>query len=179
MITIDLGVIEEYDDENNEFIYHKGGIVDFEYSLKTVFDWEAKWKKPFFKGELTEIEMMDFYRLMALQPFDPRFLTYDVAIKLRDYINDSNTATVFVTHDETKSNKSGAGKFHTAEEIYATMVQASVPMEWEHRNLNRLLAMLRIISLRNEPPKKMNKRDVLRQNASLNEQRKAMLKSKG
>lgn len=99
--------------------------------------------------------------------------------KLRDYINDSSTATVFTSRDETKASPNNKGKFHTAEEIYAIMVQANVPIEWEKRNLNRLLVMLRIISLNNEPPKKMNKRDVLRQNASLNEQRKAMLKTKG
>ena len=179
MITIDLGTIEEYDDKNNEFIYQTGGVVDFEYSLKAVFEWEAKWKTPFLKGNISEDAMIDFYKMMALQPFDEKFLRYDVMTKLRDYINDSSTATVFTSRDETKSSPNNKGKFHTAEEIYAIMVQANVPIEWEKRNLNRLLVMLRIISLNNEPPKKMNKRDVLRQNASLNEQRKAMLKTKG
>ena len=47
MIELDLGVLEYYDEEHNEFHYEHGGTVRFEYSLKVMYDWEAKWKKPF------------------------------------------------------------------------------------------------------------------------------------
>jgi hypothetical protein len=52
-------------------------------------------------------------------------------------------------------------------------------MEFENRNLNRLMTILRIISLKNEPPKKMNRQDIMRQNAELNRQRREQLKTKG
>jgi hypothetical protein len=68
MIAIDLGTIEYYDDINNEFVYDKGGIVRFEYSLKVLYDWEGKWKKPFLKGGLTDEEQMDFYRTDGIGP---------------------------------------------------------------------------------------------------------------
>lgn len=177
MITIDLGSIEEYDADLNEFIYHAGGIVRFEYSLKVVYEWEGKWKKPFLKGESTDEELMDFYKRMALDPFDIRFLTNDLIRTLNEYISNTNTATIFTSHSQ--DGVSGKSKIYTSEEIYANMIAAGIPLEFENRNLNRLLTTLKIISIRNEPPKKMAKQDILKQNSSLNEQRKAMLKTKG
>ena len=113
MIQIDLGRVEEFDEEKNEFIYHDGGVVDFEYSLKVVYEWEAKWKKPFLKGgNVTEEEMLDFYRRMALQPFDERFLTREVISKLSDYITDPCTATHFINNTgDKKGPNANSGKF--------------------------------------------------------------------
>lgn len=180
LITIKKSRTEEYDSETNEFIYHDGSEVSFEYSLKAVFDWESRWKKPFLRNDLTNEESIDFYKTMALGPMDDDFLTVDVIQQLSDYINDPNTATTFTSNfGEGNTGGSGKGKINTSEEIYASMFSAGVPLEFENRNLNRLLAILKIISLANEPPKKMSREEVVRQNASLNAQRKAMLNSKG
>lgn len=178
MITIDLGNVEYYDSYNNQFINDEGGIVRFEYSLKALYDWEARWKKPFFKGELTEDELLDFYRTMALDPVKDRFLTDEVKETLANYIKDSQTATTFSSSQNGNQNVS-KGKIYTSEEIYALMIQAQVPLEFENRNLNRLMTILRIISTHNSPPKKMSKQDIYRQNAELNRQRRAQLKTKG
>lgn len=181
MITIDLGTIEYYDGNLNEFVYDEGGIVRFEYSLKVLYDWEGKWKKPFLKGELTDNEWLDFYMMMALDPIEERFMTENVMRMLAEYISDSNTATTFTSIDNGQNgNKtSSKGKLYTAEELYAMMFEAGIDIEFETRNLNRLLVILRIISSHNSPPKKMSKNDVYRQNASLNAQRKAQMKTKG
>jgi hypothetical protein len=180
MIAIDLGTIEYYDDINNEFVYDKGGIVRFEYSLKVIYDWEGKWKKPFLKGGLTDEEQMDFYRTMALDPVEERFITIEVGNVLAQYIKEAHTATTFTSHDEEQTGKGmPSGKIYTAEEFYAMMFSAGVDMEFENRNLNRLMTILRIISLKNEPPKKMNRQDIMRQNAELNRQRREQLKTKG
>lgn len=181
MITIDLGTIEYYDSSTNQFAYDNGGVVRFEYSLKAIYDWESKWLKPFLKGNLTYEETIDFYMMMALDPIKEQFLTDSVMEMLSKYISDSHTATTFTSvEDDQNSNKStNKGKFYTAEELYALMFMASVPIEFETRNLNRLLTVLRIVSSYNSPPKKMSRQDIYKQNASLNEQRKAMLKTKG
>lgn len=179
LITIDLGVLEYYDSSENRFITETGGVVRFEYSLKVMYEWEGKWKKSFLKRDFTDEELLDFYKRMALDDFDDKFLTYDVIEMLRNYINDNQTATVFASSTETSSSKSNSGKLYTAEELYANMIMAGIPLEFENRNLNRLLTILRIISIKNEPPKKMAKADILKQNASLNEQRKAMYNTKG
>lgn len=180
MLTLDLGVIEVYDPTTGEFNTEHGGIVRFEYSLKAVYDWEGKWKKPFLNGGHTDEQWIDFYCKMALDPFKKEFLSEELLMLLKQYIEDPHTATVFRSNtDDGKASKSNEGKFQTSEEIYVAMISAQIPLEFEYRNLNRLITILRIMSLKGEKPKKMTKQEVLSQNASLNAQRKAMLKTKG
>lgn len=177
MITIELEDIEYYDDSNNEFIYDRGGTVRFEYSLKVVYDWEDKYRKPFLKGEFELEELDDFYMMMALDPIEERFMTDEVKNKLADYVKDPGTATTFSAGQN--SNNSSSGKVYTAEEIYALMFSAGVDISFENRNLNRLLVTLRIIATFNNPPKKMDRQEVLKQNSNLNRQRKAQMNTRG
>lgn len=170
--------LEYYDDENQQFIYETGQEVRFEYSLKAVYEWEQKWRKPFLKGGLTDEELIDFYVTMAIDPFDSRFLTMRVVKLLADYMQQPNTATTFTTVEGTGRVQKKA-KVYSAEEIYALMFSAGIDLEFENRNLSRLLVILKIISTQNEPQKNMSRQDILRQNASLNAQRKAQLKTKG
>lgn len=181
MITIDLGNIEFYDSTKNEFVYEHGGIVRFEYSLRALYEWEGKWKKPFLKNdkELTGEELIDFYMKMALDPIDIRFMTIDVMKKLSEYINDPQTATVFTDKSDGSSRNKKSNKTFTSEELYAMMTASNVPLDFENRNLNRLMVVLRIISNYNNPPKKMSRNDILKENARLNAERKAKLNSKG
>lgn len=176
-----MGSIEYYDDAKNQFVYEDGGTVRFEFSLKNVYEWESKWRKPFLKGELTNEELMDFYMMMALDPIDERFLTVDVMKLLANYIKDTQTATTFSSPPtgQNGNNVSNKPKLYTAEELYALMFSAGVPIEFENRNLNRLLIILKIIGSYNNPPTKMNKQDILKQNKSLNAQRKAQMKTRG
>jgi hypothetical protein len=181
LISIDLGTIEYYDGSKNQFVYDEGGVVRFEYSLKVLYDWEAKWRKSFLKGDLTEQELIDFYKMMALDPIEEKFLTVDVLNVLAEYIQDTPTATTFSSYQEGQNgnNMASKPKIYTAEEIYAVMFSAGIPIEFETRNLNRLMVILKIIAAHNNPPKKMSKQDILKQNASLNAQRKAKLKTRG
>lgn len=181
MITIELEDIEYFDGSTNTFEKIKGGTVRFEYSLKVLYDWENKWRKPFLKGNLTEEETIDFYKTMALDKVDEEFLTSEVAMILANYIKDDNTATKFSSPQSGQNGNSftSRSKTQTAEEIYALMFSAGIPLEFENRNLNRLLAILRIINSHNSQPKKMSKQDIMKQNATINEQRKAEMKTKG
>lgn len=178
MIKIDLGTIEYFDEENNQFHYEEGGVVRFEYSLKALYDWEAKWKKPFLRGEYSHEELQDFFYKMALDPVDIKFLTNSVMEELTDYIASTETATTF---SAPKSNQNGnsLGKVYTAEEIYGLMFMAEVPLEFENRNLNRLMVVLRIISSYNQPKEKMDTHDIYEQNRRINEERKKQLGTKG
>lgn len=181
MLVLNLGTIEYFDPETQEFTYEEGGVVRFEYSLKVLYDWEGRWKKAFLDNnvKLTSEEIIDFYRRMALDPFDIRFLTKELMDSLAQYVSDSNTATRFRTPVGTSGNSKNSGKIYSAEEIYALMFGAGIPLEFEHRNLNRLLVILKVISLNNSPPKKMSKNDVIKQNAKLNAERKAKYNTKG
>lgn len=181
MITIDLGQFEYYNSVNNEFIYEQGGVVRFEYSLKVLYDWEGVWKKPFLKdrNNLTNEEVMDFYLRMALDPIDEKFMTKEVLETLADYVRDPQTATVFSDNVNGQNGNKASSKTYTSEELYAMMISSNVPLDFENRNLNRLITILRIVSNNNSPPKKMSKNDIYKQNATLNAERKAKLKSKG
>lgn len=177
---MDLGTIEYYDGDSNQFVYDNVGVVRFEYSLKVIYEWEAKWRKPFLKGEYTDEELLDFYGMMALDPIKDEAFTDDVMAGLAEYISDPNTATTFSSFDDSQNGSTMARmKNYTAEELYALMISANVPLEFETRNLNRLLAILRIISSYNSPPKKMTKEEIYKQNRELNRQRREQLKSKG
>lgn len=181
MITIDLGVLEYFNSTENEFIEEKGGIVRFEYTLKILYDWEEKWRKPFLKlEERTTEDFVDFCHMMALDPCDKKFITNDVQKLLLEYIQDQPTATTFRTPDgQNANNGPGKAKLQTAEELYALMFEAGIPLEFENRNLNRLLIILKVISSHNSPGPKMSQQDILKQNKSLNAQRKAKMKTKG
>ena len=178
MIELDLGVLEYYDEENNEFHYEYGGTVRFEYSLKVMYDWEAKWKKPFLKGDYTQEELKDFFYRMAIDPLDIKFLTNSVMKDLSDYIGETQTATRF-SNSNSNQNGSKMSKIYTAEEIYGLMFMSQIPLEFENRNLNRLLIVLRVISDYNQPKKKMDTHDIYQQNRKLNEERKKQLGTKG
>lgn len=182
MITIDLGSLEYYDSSKNEFVYEEGGKARFEYSLKMLYEWEGKWKKAFLKDnkDLTTEEAVDFYMTMALDPIDQKFMTGEVMETLSKYINDSQTATTFTDlKGQNENNSLSKGKVYTSEELYAMMITSNVPLDFENRNLNRLIAILRIISAQNNPPKKMSTNEIYKQNATLNAERKARLNTKG
>lgn len=177
---MDLGTIEYYNSYINQFEYTQVGKVRFEYSLKAVYEWESRWKKPFLKGDHNDEEIKDFYRCMALDPIPDEALTTNVMELISRYIEDDNTATTFSSPQTGQNgNKTPTRKIHTAEEIYALMVMAGIPLEFENRNLNRLLVILRIISIKNSPPTKMTKEEIYKQNRELNRQRRAKLKTKG
>lgn len=181
MISIDLGTIEFFDGQKEEFIYEPVGVVNFEYTLKAIYDWEAKWRKPFLKGGLNAFELLDFYILMADRPFDTRALTEEIVEQLANYLEDAQTATTFTTPEEGQNGSKGfsKAKIYTAEELYALMFMNQIPIEFENRNFNRLTTVLRVISNYNSPKKKMSKEDILKQNAELNRQRREQLKTKG
>lgn len=180
MLTMDLGTKEYFNDDTSEFEYENIGVVRFEYTLKAMYEWEAKWKKPFLRGDRTYDELIDFYKMMALDPISDDAFSHEVVMKLSEYIADPNTATRFSTAG---NGQNGGGtprqKDYTAEEIYALMFMNQIPMEFENRNLNRLLAVLRIISNYNSPPQKMSQEDIYKQNRELNKQRREQYKSKG
>lgn len=175
-----MGTLEYWNSDTEEFVYDEIGVVRFEYSLKVLYEWEAKWKKPFLSGERTDEELIDFYMMMALDPIKEEALTSDVMIRLSEYVGDSNTATRFSTVGESQNNGNfSIQKDYTAEEIYALMFMNQIPLDFETRNLNRLLVILRIIAAYNSPPKKMSQEEIFKQNRELNRQRRLQYKTKG
>lgn len=178
MIEIHIPQIEYYDNEKEEFIYLEGGTFTFEHSLASISEWESKWRLPFFNTNLNMEHLTDYFKHMCLEEhFTDLHITHDVIDRLTAYINEEPTATTF--QNENNSKKKGNNKVLTSEVIYSMMVTAQVPFEADRWNVYRLLALLRVISVNNQPAKKMRTQEVLQQNAKLNAERKKKHNTRG
>ena len=84
------------------------------------------------------------------------------------------TATTFANNKGKTNNE-----VVTSELIYYWMVALNIPKECEKWHLNRLMTLIRICNIKNQPAKKMSKRDIMQRNSALNAARRAKLNSKG
>lgn len=171
---------EGWDEEKQEFVEPKMKVLQLEHSLVSLSKWESKWCKPFFsKEEKTVEETMDYVRCMTLtQNVDPEVyshLTPENIDQVNAYIEAPMTATVF---GEDKAGRNGREKI-TAELIYYWMIAQNIPVEFQKWHLNRLLTLIRVCSIKNTPPEKKSKSEIMRRNAALNAARKKQLNTRG
>ena len=182
MLQITVPGVEMYDEKNNLFICTKERSLQLEHSLVSISKWESKWCKPFISktNDKTEEEIVDYIKCMTItQNVDPEVyyrLTKSNYEEIEKYINAPMTATTF------KKAVGGGrrnGEIITAEIIYYWMITLNIPIKFEKWHLNRLLTQIRVCNEKNTPGKKMSKREVMSQYASLNAARKQQLNSKG
>ena len=193
MLKITIPGQELYDPEKNLFHYTKGTTLVLEHSLVSLSKWEAKWKIPFLslgqqrpgknpEKQLTPEQFLDYVRCMTLtQNVDPEvynYLTRDNLNDIMKYIEDPMTATTISKQQQKKG--SNQGRVITSELIYAWMAILRIPYEvCQKWHLNRLLMLIQVTGLEQEPPKKMDPKNVLRQNKSLNAARRMRHHTKG
>lgn len=182
MKTIIIPASDCYDEESERFITVKEQKLVIEHSLVSISKWESKWKKPFIStAEKTMEELQDYVRCMTLTQNvnDDVYKAIPVNImnEIIEYMNDPMSATWFSDIDKKHNGRNG--EVITSELIYYWMTAANIPMECQKWHLNRLMTLIRIASEKNQPPKKMSKNDILRQNKSLNAMRRARAKSRG
>lgn len=181
MLTLKTTDGDLYDEKTGKFIRVKGTTLQMEHSLLSLSKWESIHKKPFLspKEKLTNEELIDYIRCMTITPnVDPNvYLTMNIDdIKaVSDYINDSHTATWFAED----KNKRPSREIVTSELIYYWMVSFNIPFTCEKWHLQRLITLIRICGIKNQPPKKMGRKDAMHQQASLNAMRRARMGTKG
>jgi hypothetical protein len=169
-----------YNDETNEFGKSKEHELCLEHSLVSLSKWESKWHKPFLtKDEKTVEETIDYIRCMTItQNVDSKtydFITIDNISQVREYIEAKMTATTFSNNNQKITNR----EVITSEIIYYWMVAMNIPFECQKWHLNRLLTLINVCNIKNSPPKKMGKREVMSRNAALNAARRNSLNSQG
>lgn len=180
MLRIIVPAAELFDEVKEEFIYKKEQSLQLEHSLVSLSKWESKWNKAFLgKQEKTEEEILDYVRCMTLtQNVDPEVysrLSSDNYSAINAYIEAPMTATCFFDDRQAK----GSRETVTSELIYYWMISYNIPVEFQKWHLNRLLTLIRVCNVKNTPPKKRSKRDLMKHNAALNAARRSRLNSKG
>lgn len=181
-ITIPAPKSEDWDETNEEFIYHTTGkdqILQLEHSLISLSKWESRWCKPFISSEKTDEEMLDYIKCMTLtsnvdQEIYQR-LTAENIQDINDYINAPMTATTFSDDKNKKPNR----EIITSELIYYWMVASNIPFECEKWHIERLLTLIRICEVKNNPPKRRSSKEIRSRNAAINAARKKQLNTKG
>lgn len=180
MLEIEVGEIELFDEESSRIIKTKPIRLKLEHSLLSISKWETKWHIPFLQqNEKTYEQFIDYVRCMTItQNIDEnvyRSLSVQTLLQIKQYIDDPMTATWFAKESNSRKNS----RVVTSELIYCWMTQNQIPFECEKWNFNRLLTLIKVCSTENAPKKKMSGKNVLKQNASINAQRKKAMHTRG
>ncbi len=180
MLRIIVPAAEFWDEINEEFIYKDEQPLQLEHSLVSLSKWESKWCKPFLsKDEKTMEETIDYIRCMTLtqnvKPDVYERLSPENIKQVNQYIQAPMTATWF--------NETGTGKRNseqiTSELIYYWMIALNIPFECQKWHLNRLFTLIRVCNIKNQPPKKRSRREIMSRNAALNAARCKQLNTNG
>lgn len=179
MLTITLPQTELYNEETQEFIYTKELVITLEHSLISLSKWESDWKKPFLtKTPKTNEETLDYIRCMILTQNVPSSallsLNNGLLEQISAYIYSPMTATTF-SKEETPISR----EIITSEIIYYWMIAFNIPFECQKWHLNRLLTLIKICNIKNQPPKKMGKKAAYNRNSAINAARRQQYNTNG
>lgn len=181
MLRIEVPEQEFYDEEHEEFITVKAQTITMEHSLISLSKWEARWKKPYLsKAPKTKAEILDYFRCMTIgqapEPYVYQALSKENLEKIADYISDPMTATTIYEYDKQGSSRETV----TSELIYYWMIAQQIPTEYEKWHLNRLMTLIKVCAIKNNPnQKKMSRQAIAKQNRALNAARKKKYGTRG
>ena len=180
MLTITIPATEMWDEKNEKFIDIKECRLQLEHSLVSLSKWESKWCKPFlFTNDKTAEEIMDYVRCMTLTTNVSPEVYYGLTSENIKAINAYIEAPMTATHFGSERNGSGKREVVTSELIYYWMIALNIPFECQKWHLNRLLTLIRICNIKNQPAKKMSRKEIMSRNAVLNAARRKQLGTKG
>lgn len=179
MLKIFIPQRELWNEELEQFMVFNGVELQMEHSLVSISKWESKWHKSFLSTKnKTSEELMDYIRCMTITQNVPdeafSFLTPNNISDIEKYIEDPMTATTF-SEDKRRSQR----EIVTSELIYYWMIALNIPFECQKWHLNRLLTLITVCSIKNQPSKKMSKSEIMRRNSELNAARRKRLNTRG
>lgn len=180
MLKITIPSAELWDEDKEEFVYTKEQTLQLEHSLVSLSKWESKWCKAFLsKHEKTFEETVDYVKCMTLtQNVNSdvyQYLTNKNIAEVNRYIEAPMTATYF---SDDKIGKTSREQI-TSELIYYWMVALNIPFECQKWHLNRLLTLVKVCNIKNQPLKKRSRKEILSRNAALNAARRKQLNTRG
>lgn len=173
---------EEYNSETREFLDTEVATLHLEHSLVALSKWESKWHLPFIDTNKTPEQTISYIECCILdKDYDPEVLKYLSEKNFKDfneYIQDPMTAKKIYTYGSTKSTRQNHSVV-TAEDFYYSMIKFHIYKECETWHLQRLLSLIQVFSVRNDPNNKMSKKDLASFNREENARRRAKYNSKG
>ena len=155
-----------WDDEKEEFVYigpDEPTDINLEHSLVSISKWESKYHKPFLSTEKTPAETIDYIKMMVIGELpddsDMFFTTLpkETVDEIKEYIDDPMTATTFSKEDEKAATKDKP-EIITSEIIYYWMATQSIPFECEMWHINRLITLIKVCAIKNQPEDKKKKK---------------------
>lgn len=181
MLQITVPASEFYDESTEEFVEIKEQTLTMEHSLISISKWEAKWKKPYLSDEKkTSEELLDYFKCMTVTPSKVNPLVYSALTQenlkeISDYIQDSMTATTI-----NGAKRGGRREIWTSEVIYYYMIAQNIPVEFEKWHINRLITLIQVCAIKNNPnQKKMSRAAIARQNHAINAARRKKYGTRG
>ena len=180
MLKIIIPSTEMWDEVNEKFVDSKEQVLQLEHSLVSLSKWESKWCKPFLSKEnKTFEETIDYIRCMTINQHVPdevyNCLTGENIREINEYISAPMTATRFSNDVMGK----GSREQITSELIYYWMIALNIPFECQKWHINRLLTLIRVCNIKNQPSKKMSRREIMSRNTALNATRRKKLRTNG
>lgn len=180
MLQLTIPAAEQWDERKQEFVNTKEQTLQLEHSLVSLSKWESKWCKPFLtKDNKTYEEIIDYIKCMTITQNVKEdvynFLTKDNIKQIEKYIESPMTATYF---SEDKKGSISREQV-TSELIYYWMISLNIPFECQKWHLNRLLTLIKVCNIKNTPPKKRSRREIMSRNAALNAARRQQYNTKG
>lgn len=180
MLQIKIPGIDGWDERTEQFVTLPDTTIVLEHSLISISKWESKWHIPFLgKDDKTPEQINDYIKCMTITPnvkdevYDR--ITREQVETIMAYINDSMTATTI----SQRGGRRASREIVTSELIYYWMVALQIPFECQKWHINRLMMLIQICNVKNEPDKKMSKRSAMQQNAALNAARRQKSHSRG
>lgn len=169
MITVNVKDREIYFEDKNEFHEIKGGEFHLEHSLHSISKWETKYLKPFVTSDKSTEELLDYFSMMNLDEttyLDPLGLDQNQVQQIVSYIEKPKTAQTFKEDEDSKGKLSK--EIITSELVYYWMSALQLPFECQYWNFDRLIALVRLASIKNAPEKKETKAEALKRTRATN-----------
>jgi len=180
-LKITIPDVELFDDKTQEFITVYGQQLELEHSLISLSKWESKFCKPFLTDDKkTAFESAYYVKCMTMTQNVKNdemyyYISEKVMKEIQDYIALPMTAVKFGKQGNKTFNKETT----TNEIIYYWMITLQIPVEFQKWHLNRLLTLINVCNIKNQPVKKRSANDILTEQARQNEIRKAQLHTEG